>query len=85
MSPLLFNIYINSIISALKDADYGCHIDNIFCGRIVYVDDILLLSGSVVHLQKMLEIFQLNGNLLDIKFSLIQVNLKYRCYVVDWI
>jgi len=35
LTPLLFNIYINSIISDLKDADYGCHIDNIFCGRIV--------------------------------------------------
>ena len=35
----------------------------------MYADDILLLSGSVAHLLKMLKICQINGDLLDIKFN----------------
>jgi len=69
LSPLLFNIYIDTIITALEKADMGCHIDNIFVRCIVYADDILLLSASVVHLHKMLEICQSQGEKLDVRFN----------------
>ena len=69
LSPLLFNIYINTIITALEKADMGCHIDNTFVGCIAYADDILLLSASVVHLHKMLEICQSQGEKLDVRFN----------------
>jgi len=44
---LLFNIYINSIICALRSSDLGCHLDNVYVGCIVYAGDILLLSASL--------------------------------------
>ena len=61
LSPLLFNIYIDTIITALEKADMGCHIDNIFVGCIAHSDDILLLSASVVHLLKMLRNLSISG------------------------
>ena len=53
---LLFNIYINSIICALRSSDLGCHLGNVYDGCIVYADDILLLSASLFDMQKMLDI-----------------------------
>ena len=46
-----------------------CHLDNIFVGCIAYADDILLLSASVVHLHKMLEICQSQGEKPDVRFN----------------
>lgn len=69
LSPFLFNIYINSIITALKSADLGCHIDNMFVGCIAYADDIMLLSASVVQLNKMLDICLSQGEILDVRFN----------------
>jgi len=69
LSPLLFNIYIKTIITALEKADMGCHVDNIFVRCIAYADDILLLSASVVHLHKMLEICQSQGEKLDVRLN----------------
>jgi len=49
----------------------GCHIDNTFvgCSLLLMLIDILLLSASVVHLHKMLEICQSQGEKLDVKFN----------------
>jgi len=69
LSPFLFNIYFNSIITALKASDLGCHIDGMFVGWIAYADDVILLSASVVHLNMMLDICQSQGNMLDVKFN----------------
>ena len=37
LSPFLFNIYFNSIITALKASDLGCHIDGMFVGFIACI------------------------------------------------
>ena len=50
---IALNIYISSIISALKMFIMAVTL-TIFCDCILYVDDILL-SGSVVPLRKMLK------------------------------
>ena len=55
----------------------GCHIDHTFVGCIAYADDILLLSASVVHLHKMLEICQSQGEKLDVRLILILINCVY--------
>jgi len=48
LSPLLFNIYIDSLILGLKSSGLGCHMRGLYLGCIAYADDLLLLSGSVV-------------------------------------
>ena len=53
ISPLLFNIYVDDLISQLADSNLGYYIGCTFYGCITYADDILLLSVS--GLQSMLD------------------------------
>ena len=69
LSPLLFNIYVNSVISSLWSPDLECHISDVFVGCIRYADDILLISASLIKLQKMIDICHSQGERLDIKFN----------------
>ena len=69
LSPSLFNLYVDVIIVALSKAGYGCFVRKIYMGCIVYTDDIILLSASIVVLQKMLNIFFYKGEELDIIFN----------------
>ena len=63
---MLFNIYINSLIGAFRYSDFGCHLGDKYIGCIVYADDIILLSASLVKLQNMLDICCI---CLDIQFN----------------
>lgn len=69
LSPILFNIYINYVISSLSLSDLGCHINGVYIGCLVYADDIILLSASVGHLQMMLDICYVRGIEIDIMFN----------------
>jgi len=69
LSPLLFNIYIDSLIHALRVSDLGCHLGHVYVGCIAYADDIILLSASLMNLQKMLDICFDQGSKLDIQFN----------------
>jgi len=40
----------------LRSSDLGCHLGDNYIGCIAYADDIILLSASLVNLQKMLAI-----------------------------
>jgi len=66
LSPLLFNIYIDSLIHALTVSDLGCHLRDVYVGCTAYADDIILLSASLVNLQKMIDICFAQGSNLDI-------------------
>ena len=69
LSPVLFNMYINCMISNLRKYDYGCHVKNLFLGCIMYADDLLLISASVLDLQRMLDLCAHTGNMLGINFN----------------
>ena len=73
LSPFLFNIYLDSITVALKQADNGCHMGGMYTGCLAYADDLILISASVVKLQKMLDICSTYGTNLDIKFNPLNV------------
>ena len=55
LSPILFNFYINDLITSLKKTDMGCHVRDLYVGCKLYADNILLLSGSLNMLQDMLD------------------------------
>ena len=59
------------LLVRLRDADLGSHrpISEIYCGTLFYVDDIILLSGSVVKLQAILDVRNEYGMMLDVKFN----------------
>ena len=46
LSPILFTVYLDELISKLSEADIGCHFDHYFAGILCYADDIVLLSPS---------------------------------------
>jgi hypothetical protein len=51
----LFNLYINGLVSRLEKAGLGCMVNGVFMGCILYADDILVMSGSLLKLQKLLD------------------------------
>src|SRR6266516_3323708 len=51
LSPFLLNCYTNIIILDLKKSNLGCKLDNVYIGCIMYEDDILLISGSILNLK----------------------------------
>ena len=57
------------LINQLKMSGLGCHIANVYIGCIAYADDLILLSASLSHLQRMLNICIEIGTKLDIMFN----------------
>jgi len=45
LSPYLFAVYIDDLITHLKNSGYGIYVDQIFTGCALYADDIALLSA----------------------------------------
>lgn len=78
LSPTLFNLYVDSMICKLRRLGCGCHIDNTFIACIMYADDILLLSASVIDLQTMLDACEAAGQDLGIHFN----SKKTMCLVI---
>ena len=56
ISPLLFSLYFNDLIVVLWSQGYECYLDDMFVGCLLFADDMLLLSASVLLLQFMLNI-----------------------------
>ncbi|CAF3669002.1 unnamed protein product [Rotaria socialis] len=57
LSPLLFNIYMDSALSKISNMHVGCSIDAFKVNIIGYADDILLISPSLHGLQCLLDKF----------------------------
>ena len=69
LSPWFFNLYVNDLIVHLKLSGLGCYLSHVFVGCIFFADDILLLSGSLLQLQCMLDICYDYGLKFDILFN----------------
>jgi len=69
LSLVLFNVYFSVIVDSLEKAALGCELYDKYIGCIVYADDVILLSSSVVKLQKMLDICYDTGLELDVVFN----------------
>lgn len=72
LSPLLFAIYIEDILTELKRKRKGCIIDGVFLGCFLYADDILLITHSVACLQSMLNICGSMAKEIDLKFNVLK-------------
>jgi len=57
------------MVHSLQKAGLGCELYGKYIGCIVHADDVILLSGSVVKLQKMLDVCYCNGLDLDVVFN----------------
>jgi len=75
LSPLLYNLYVDHFICRLESSNLGCCINSIYLGCIMYADDKLLLSTSVLTMQSMLNICYQYGAIHNNKFK----KKKSRC------
>lgn len=69
LGPVLFNLYVDVILKSLRKTDLGCHLSSTYIGCIMYADDLLLLSGSIIDLQFMLNLCGSIGSELGISFN----------------
>ena len=56
LSPTLFCIYMDNLLKNLGESGFGCKMGDAYVGCICYADDILLLSGSLFGLKKLINI-----------------------------
>jgi uncharacterized membrane protein YqgA involved in biofilm formation len=52
LSPVLFNVYIDDIVSVISASGIGCHLSNVSLAVLIYADYILLLAPTVSALQR---------------------------------
>jgi len=69
ISPYLFVLYVDKLISQLRHSSYGLHMGQLFVGCAFYADDIALLSASCYELQTLNNICEQYGtnNLILLK------------------
>jgi len=84
LSPVLFNVYVNSVLLRLQQSNYGCVIGSQFLGCIMYADDLLLLCPSICGVKKMLnicieEFSDLNLTLNVQKSCILHFGARYMC------
>ena len=69
LSPLLFNVYVDSLHDRLSLSRVGCHIGDCCINAISYADDMVLLAPNVDALQTMLNICGAEATTLDIEYN----------------
>jgi exonuclease III len=69
LSPILFAVYIDFLITELKKSKFGVKVFGHYMGCILYADDILLIASSRAEMQKMLVICVQCMEKLDMKFN----------------
>ena len=69
LSPILFAIYMDGLISNLRTSGLGCRMSRHYVGVIVYADDVVILAPSVFALRSMLRICVLYAKEYDVLFN----------------
>ena len=75
--PFLFAVYVDDLIERLRRSGYGIYIGCLFCGCILYADDIVLLSGSCHGLQKLMDSLFVGTMALIGTYNLIQTRVLH--------
>ncbi len=47
ISPILFCVYMDDLLTELANSGYGCYMGGVFAGAFGYADDLKLLTPSV--------------------------------------
>ena len=69
ISPILFCVYMDSLLSELKLSHVGCYMAGVFVGAFMYADDIKLLAPSIHALNVMVEICVNFARKYDVLFN----------------
>jgi len=76
LSPVLFTVYVNSVLLRLQNSNYGCVTGAQYLGCIMYADDLVLVCPSLCGLKKMLDICVDKVTALNLK-----INAKKCCII----
>ena len=68
-SPWLYNLMINDLFEWLESSGNGCYFRGVYVGYIMYADDIMLMSTSIIKLQEMLHVCIAFGLEMGFKFN----------------
>ena len=70
VSLVIFSVlYIDKLLSILRNSGLGCTIRGVFYGAVIYADDIFLLSSSRNGLQAMINLSHDFASNLNLKFG----------------
>ena len=69
MSPILFIVYMDELLQYLSSSGVGCYIGNVFCGSFGYADDVILLSPTLMSMNKLLSICERFAVEYDVLFN----------------
>ena len=69
LSPVLFGVYMDSLLLELKSSGYGCHVGPHFAGCLGYADDVVLLSPTKQGLNCMLDIAECFSKQFSVEFN----------------
>ena len=69
LSPLLFIVYFDELITRLKNSGIGCNIGDKYIGALCYADDLTLLSPIVNGLSKLIRICEQFAADYRVKFN----------------
>ena len=69
ISPILFCVYMDSLIKELRKSSVGCHIGGVYAGIFVYADDIKLMVHRLSAISTMSGVCQKYADEFDVKFN----------------
>jgi len=69
LSPVLFCIYLDVLLIALKKAGVGCFMGQWFIGALAYADDLVLLAPTSRAMRRMLAICDEFAEMYNLKFN----------------
>ena len=69
LSPVLFSIYTDTMLCALRDTGVGCYLGHLFAGALAYADDVVLLAPTKSALSRMLSVAGDCADMLSLRFN----------------
>ena len=69
LSPLLYSVYIMGMVEELERENLGVKVSGVWCGALLYADDIVLIAESGEELQKMLDMVGRYAELWKFRFN----------------
>ena len=75
LSPVLFCVYVDTLLARLSESDVGCFYGNLFAGAICYADDLTLLAPSPAAMQTLLNVCSDFAEEYDVQFNCTKSNI----------
>ena len=69
LSPILFIVYVDTLLSRLESSGFGCFVGDEYFGSMCYADDVTLLAPTFASLKSMIKICEKFGKEFDLTFN----------------